>query len=190
MTTPTPSALSATGQQLQESQKTQACPKAKPNRRLHRSTDPRRAEGHCTGARPSGLFFWTVHCAAVGGFAALRMRRTPCGGGPLSFRARPIRGPAAPRAVGRGGASKPTEWARKCPWGARERAQFSPQAETELSGLCDDMGAHPRWTSPPAGARPPWPPFDGPNFPGWLVTSPTLRRIPPSRHCKNDDLPL
>ena len=125
MTTPTPSALSATGQQLQESQKTQACPKAKPNRRLHRSTDPRRAEGHCTGARPSGLFFWTVHCAAVGGFAALRMRRTPCGGGPLSFRARPIRGPAAPRAVGRGGASKPTEWARKCPWGARERAQFS-----------------------------------------------------------------
>ena len=51
MTTPTPSALSATGQQLQESQKTQACPKAKPNRRLHRSADPRRAEGHCTGAR-------------------------------------------------------------------------------------------------------------------------------------------
>ena len=32
--------------------------------------------------------------------------------------------PAAPRAVGRGG--------------ARERAQFSPQAETEPSGLCDD----------------------------------------------------
>ena len=32
--------------------------------------------------------------------------------------------PAAPRAVGRGG--------------AREQAQFSPQAETELSGLCDD----------------------------------------------------
>ena len=32
--------------------------------------------------------------------------------------------PTAPRAVGRGG--------------ARERAQFSPQAETELSGLCDD----------------------------------------------------
>ena len=22
---------------------------------------PSRAEGHCTGARPSGLFFWTVH---------------------------------------------------------------------------------------------------------------------------------
>ena len=22
---------------------------------------PLRAEGHCTGARPSGLFFWTVH---------------------------------------------------------------------------------------------------------------------------------
>ena len=36
------------------------------------------------------------------------------------------RAPAAPRAVGRGE--------------ARERAQFSPQAETELSGLCDDNG--------------------------------------------------
>ena len=33
---------------------------------------PLRAEGHCTGARPSGLFFWTVH-------------------GPFSFRARPKR---------------------------------------------------------------------------------------------------
>ena len=98
MTTPTPSALSAADQQLQESQKTQACPKARPNRRLHRSAAPPSPEGHCTGARPSGLFFWTVHCAAVGGFAALRMRRTPCGCGPFSFRARPIRGPRrAPR---------------------------------------------------------------------------------------------
>ena len=51
MTTPTPSAPSATGQQLQESQKRIACPKASPNRRRHRSADPRRAEGHCTGAR-------------------------------------------------------------------------------------------------------------------------------------------
>ena len=42
-------------------QKRIACPKARPNRRLHRYADPRRAEGHCTGARPSGLFFWTVH---------------------------------------------------------------------------------------------------------------------------------
>ena len=57
--------------------------------------------------------------------------------------------PAALRAVGRGG--------------ARERAQFSPQAETELSGLCDDaMGGASRWTSPLAGARPPRPPDGGP----------------------------
>ena len=54
------------------SQKTQACPKASPNRSRHRSADPRRAEGHCTGARLSGLFFWTVH-------------------GPFSFRPRPKR---------------------------------------------------------------------------------------------------
>ena len=54
--------------------------------------------------------------------------------------------PAALRAVGRGG--------------ARERAQFSPQAETELSGLCDDDngGVHPAgqapWREPdPRGRR-------------------------------------
>ncbi len=59
--TPTNLAPSATGRQSQESQKRIACPKARQNRRLHRYADPRRAEGNCTGARPSGLFFWTVH---------------------------------------------------------------------------------------------------------------------------------
>ncbi len=44
MTTPTTSAPSATGRQLQKSQKSIACPKAGQNRRLHRSADPRRAE--------------------------------------------------------------------------------------------------------------------------------------------------
>ena len=49
--------------------------------------------------------------------------------------AQPKGAPAAPRAVGKGG--------------ARERVQFSPQAETELSGLCDDvMGAYPCGNSP------------------------------------------
>ena len=59
--------------------------------------------------------------------------------------------PAAPRAVGRGG--------------ARERAQFSPQAETELSGLCDDDngGRIPRGNGPLAGA----------SLPGRLITAPT-----------------
>ena len=81
---------------------------------------PSRAEGHCTGARPSDFFSST-------------------GRGAFSFWARPKGAPAAPRAVGRGG--------------ARERAQFSPQAETELSGLCDDaMGGAPPWERPPAGA--------------------------------------
>ena len=68
--------------------------------------------------------------------------------------------PAAPRAVGRGGAPKPTKWARKCPWGAREQAQFSPQAETELSGLCDDDngGRIPCGNSPLREQTPPRPP--------------------------------
>ena len=58
---PDEGAPSATGRQSQKSQKTQACPKGRQNRSTHRYADPRRAEGHCTGARPSGLFFWTVH---------------------------------------------------------------------------------------------------------------------------------
>ena len=62
------------------------------------------------------------------------------GRGAFSFGARPKGAPAAPRAVGRGG--------------ARERAQFSPQAETELSGLCDDdnEGRIPRGSGP-CGSR-------------------------------------
>ena len=48
------------------------------------------------------------------------------------------------------GPPRPARWGG----GARERAQFSPQAETELSGLCDDDngGASP-WKRPPAGAK-------------------------------------
>ena len=59
-TTPTTSAPSATGRQSQESQKRIACPKVRPNRRLHRYAAPRRAEGHCTGARQR-FSLWTVH---------------------------------------------------------------------------------------------------------------------------------
>ena len=58
--TPTQDAPSATGRQLEKSQKSIACPKAGPNRRLHRSAAPRRAEGHCTGARQR-FSLWTVH---------------------------------------------------------------------------------------------------------------------------------
>ena len=38
------------------SQKRIACPKARQNRSRHRYADPRRAEGHCTGARTSAFF--------------------------------------------------------------------------------------------------------------------------------------
>ena len=83
-------------------------------------TIPRRRQEVCAGAdRPAEHFFFST---GRGAFFLMSL----CGA------------PAAPRAVGRGGAPKPTKWARKCPWGAREQAQFSPQAETELSGLCDD----------------------------------------------------
>ena len=72
------------------------------------------------------------------------------GRGAFSFGARPKGAPAAPRAVGRGG--------------ARERAQFSPQAETELSGLCDDDngGRIPAGQAPLREQNPPRPPNGGP----------------------------
>ena len=116
---PATSAPSATGRQSRELQKGLACPKARPNRSRHRFAAPPSARRATAPERIQAPF-------------SLDRAR------PVSLLARPIRGPAAPRTVGRGGAPKPTEWARKCPWGARERAQFSPQAETELSGLCDD----------------------------------------------------
>ena len=40
-----------------------------------------------------------------------------------------------------GSPSKPSAAGSMGKGGARERAQFSPQAETELSGLCDDADA-------------------------------------------------
>ena len=56
MTTPTPSAPSATGRQYQESQKSIACPKASPNRRLHRYADPRRARRATAPERAQAAF--------------------------------------------------------------------------------------------------------------------------------------
>ena len=112
------------GTAVSTSQKTQACPKASPNRSRHRYADPRTATLHgCAKLRPKRFF-------------SLDRAR------PVSLLARPKGAPAAPRAVGRGG--------------ARERAQFSPQAETELSGLCDDdNGGCIPLDQPPAGAESP-----------------------------------
>ena len=123
ITTPTTSAPSATGRQSQKLQKMIACPKAGQNRRLHRSADPRRAEAR------------TRRSASKRSFLLDRAR-------PVSLLARPKGAPAAPRAVGRGG--------------AREQAQFSPHTETRLSGLCDDMGVHPAGQALPGrGQHPP-----------------------------------
>ena len=104
--------------------------------------------GRCRSATKAVFSFGPCNRAAVGGSAAYGC------GIPLAGTARFLFGqdrkgaPAAPRAVGRGG--------------ARERAQFSPQAETELSGLCDDdnggcipAGQAPlREQPPPKGCHP------------------------------------
>ena len=134
---PATSAPSAAGRQSGELQKGLACPKARPNRSRHRFAAPPSARRATAPERIQAPF-------------SLDRAR------PVSLLARPIRGPAAPRTVGRGGAPKPTEWVRKCPWGARERAQFSPHTETRLSGLCDDMGVHPAGQALPGrGQHPP-----------------------------------
>ena len=79
-----------------------------PDRRAGQPAIPRRRqEVSACADRPAEAFFLFGPCTARFSFG-----KTKDGA------------PAAPRAVGRGG--------------ARERAQFSPQAETELSGLCDD----------------------------------------------------
>ena len=56
MTTPTRSAPSATGRQLQKSQKAIACPKVRQNRRLHRYADPRRARRATAPERAQAAF--------------------------------------------------------------------------------------------------------------------------------------
>ena len=144
MTTPTRSAPSATGRQLQKSQKAIACPKVRQNRRLHRYADPRRARRATAPERAQAAFSFG-----------------PC---TARFLFRKTEGaPAAPRAVGRGG--------------ARERAQFSPQAETELSGLCDDDngGRIPRGSGPLREQNLPRPPGGGP--PGFRgVPAPVISR--------------
>ena len=56
MTTPTRSAPSATGRQLQKSQKSLACPTASSTRRLHRYADPRRARRATAPERAQAAF--------------------------------------------------------------------------------------------------------------------------------------
>ena len=88
--TPTTSAPSATGRQSGKSQKSIACPKARPNRSRHRFAAPPSARRATAPERIQAPF-------------SLDRAR------PVSLLARPIRGPAAPRTVGRGGSPKPTE---------------------------------------------------------------------------------
>ena len=84
-TTPTASAPSATGRQSQESQKGVACPKARQNRRLHRSADSRQRGGTKVPERAKRFSLWTVRLRSRWRLCRLRMRHTPCGYGPFLF---------------------------------------------------------------------------------------------------------
>ena len=125
---------------------------------------PRRRQEVCAGAdRPAEHFFFST---GRGAFFLMSL----CGA------------PAAPRAVGRGG--------------AREQAQFSPQAETELSGLCDDDngGRIPHGQCPPGGSQIPVAAVQRPAQPKRAVFIPPLRWkfLPPhapSEPWRSPDLP-
>ena len=59
--TPTPSAPSATGRQSGKSQKSIACPKARPNRSRHRFAAPLQRGGPLHQSASRRLSLWTVH---------------------------------------------------------------------------------------------------------------------------------
>ena len=61
MTTPTPSAPSATGRQFQKPQKAQACPTVSPNRSRHRSAAPPCARRAAAPECAKRFSLWTVH---------------------------------------------------------------------------------------------------------------------------------
>ena len=97
------------GTAVTTSQKMIACPKASPNRRLHRYADPRQHRGaNAPACAKSGLFFWTGHCPAILMAESTRAADCrPCGASgrkpPLwgrgSKKRRPALRPAAPRSV-------------------------------------------------------------------------------------------
>ena len=97
------------GTAVTTSQKMIACPKASPNRRLHRYADPRQHRGaNAPACAKSGLFFWTGHCPAILMAESTRAADCrPCGvsgrkpplWGRGSKKRRPALRPAAPRSV-------------------------------------------------------------------------------------------
>ena len=89
--TPTRSAPSATGRQFQKLRESIACPKAGPNRGRHRYAAPRAHGGLLHRSAPKRPFLLDRALRSRWRLCRLRMRRTPCGYGPFSFRARPKR---------------------------------------------------------------------------------------------------
>ena len=94
------------GTAVTTSQKMIACPKASPNRRLHRYADPRQHRGaNAPACAKSGLFFWT-------------------GRGPFSFR--------QDRKENGGRIAQPSSWLN--PPGRQIAAPAAPPEESPLSG--------------------------------------------------------
>ena len=125
-----PSARSATGQQLQESQKAQ-----RPDQ-IGACTD-RRAEGHCTGARPSAFLFGPCTARFSFGKTDKGSRRAPHGGERRSAQAHGV------------GAEVPLG----CKGAGAVFAAGGNGAERTLRRR--QWGAHPPWKRPPGGSQSP-----------------------------------
>ena len=102
---PTTWALSATGRQRQESQKSIACPTARQNRRLHRYADPRRARRATVPERAQAPFSLPPGAAysLFGQGQKENGGRIPRGNGPLREQNPPwptSGGPSSPKAGG------------------------------------------------------------------------------------------
>ena len=117
-----------------------------------------------------------TRCAAVGGFAALRMRRTPCGccaglgRGPRNFGT--FCGMSLPAAAAPSGADG-APGGPMVRWGEDEQGsgrRFRRQAELEPSGLCED--------DVPPGDPPPLSEGDE-NGTASVLSLPEQKRIPP-----------
>ena len=113
------------GTAVPTSQKAIACPKASPNRRLHRYADPRRAEGHCTGARQAPFSFGPCTARFLFGQdrkengGCIPLDKPPCG-------SRHPRGqpPAAHLSPGGGSPPLTAPWR----WGSTRRARRTAPA--------------------------------------------------------------
>ena len=148
--TPTPSAPSATGRQLQKSQKSLACPKARPNRSRHRYADPVARGGPLHRSALKRPFLLDRAIAQPLAALPLTDAAYPLRVRPVFFSAKTEKGPPL----------RPARWGEEAQGSGRS---FRRRRKRSLADFATTtMGGASRWTSPLREQTPPWPPSGGP----------------------------